>query len=223
MTTTKRKQAATRTRMKVTTIALPNAMHRRLLVAALNTNTAATEVVRDAVAAWLSRNGKRRVPSRILVPRTMWDYAGHYLAAARVLLRADRLDAVSFHPVLPHLLGHSIETSLKAFLCARGVPEDELRARPLGHDLVKLLAAARRQRLDEHAHVTARERRALARLNRLYTSRALVYASNAAGEWVRKTPPPARPLLAVAEKLHRGLRAVCSPVRGSDGGKRRRS
>src|SRR5882672_6410213 len=100
MTTTKRKQAATRARMKVTTIALPNAMHRRLLVAALNTNTAATEIVRDAVGAWLSRHGKRRTSSRVLVPRTMWDYAGRYLAAARVLLRADRLDAASFHPVL---------------------------------------------------------------------------------------------------------------------------
>jgi len=215
MATTKRKQAATRARMKVTTIALPSALHRSMLVAALNTNTAVTEIVRDAVAAWLSRTGKRRGSSRVLVPRTMWDYAGHYLAAARVLLRADRLDAVSFHPVLPHLLGHSIETSLKAFLSARGVTEDELRdPKRFGHDLMKLLSAARRYGLDEHVHVTARERRALVGLNRLYASRALVYSSNAAGEWVRKTPPRARPLVAVAEKLHRGVRAVCSPVHG---------
>jgi hypothetical protein len=55
----KRKQAETREGMKVTTVALPEEMHHRLLIAAVETNSAATEIVRKALEAWLSRHSTR--------------------------------------------------------------------------------------------------------------------------------------------------------------------
>ncbi len=46
--------------MVVTTVALPQEMHRRLLIAAVETNTAATEVVRQALAEWLSHRPRSK-------------------------------------------------------------------------------------------------------------------------------------------------------------------
>lgn len=45
--------------MVVTTVALPVEMHRRLLIAAIETNAAATEVVREALEAWLARHARK--------------------------------------------------------------------------------------------------------------------------------------------------------------------
>ena len=51
--------------MRVTTIALPIEMHRRLVVAALDRRTVLTELVRQAVTEWFERHdpsdSKRRV------------------------------------------------------------------------------------------------------------------------------------------------------------------
>ena len=41
--------------------------------------------------------------------------------------------------VVPYLIGHSIELSLKSFLLSRGLKIDELRGRKYGHDLSALL------------------------------------------------------------------------------------
>ncbi len=55
----KRKQAQSREGMVVTTVALPAEMHRRLLIAAVEKNAAATEVVREALEAWLARHARK--------------------------------------------------------------------------------------------------------------------------------------------------------------------
>ncbi len=52
---TKRKRAETREGMRVTTMALPEELHRRLAIAALEDNTVMTELVRQAVTEWLER------------------------------------------------------------------------------------------------------------------------------------------------------------------------
>ena len=56
---TKRKRAATREGMTVTTIALPDEMHRRLAHLALDRRTVLTELVRQALAEWLERQAKK--------------------------------------------------------------------------------------------------------------------------------------------------------------------
>jgi predicted transcriptional regulator len=45
--------------MIVTTIALSDDVHRRLSIAAIERNTVMTELVRQAVDAWLARSEKR--------------------------------------------------------------------------------------------------------------------------------------------------------------------
>jgi hypothetical protein len=43
-----------------TTAALPQALHRRLMLESVETGLVATEIIRRAVAEWLDRHGKRR-------------------------------------------------------------------------------------------------------------------------------------------------------------------
>jgi hypothetical protein len=56
----KRRRAATRARMRVTTIALDAAQHRRLQRIALDEHTVLTELVREAVREWLRRRTRKR-------------------------------------------------------------------------------------------------------------------------------------------------------------------
>ena len=59
MARSKRRQAKSRDGMIVTTIALSDDVHRRLSIAAIERNTVMTELVRQAVDAWLVRSEKR--------------------------------------------------------------------------------------------------------------------------------------------------------------------
>ena len=54
----KRKRAESREGMRVTTVALPEELHRRLAIAALEGRTVMTELVRQAVTEWLERRGR---------------------------------------------------------------------------------------------------------------------------------------------------------------------
>lgn len=55
----KRKRATSREGMRVTTIALTEEMHRQLAVLAIDRRTVMTELVREALAEWLSRQVKK--------------------------------------------------------------------------------------------------------------------------------------------------------------------
>jgi Arc/MetJ-type ribon-helix-helix transcriptional regulator len=50
--------------MVVTTIALPEALHKRLAIAAIEDGTVMTEVVRAAVREWLDRRDKARLKNK---------------------------------------------------------------------------------------------------------------------------------------------------------------
>lgn len=53
-------RAESREDMRVTTVALPVEMHRRLAIATAEDNVVAKEIVRRAVGAWLARRARRR-------------------------------------------------------------------------------------------------------------------------------------------------------------------
>ncbi len=53
-------RAKSRERMTVTTVALPERIHRQLTVAAAEERTVMTELVRQAVVDWLARRGRGR-------------------------------------------------------------------------------------------------------------------------------------------------------------------
>lgn len=56
----KRQRAASREGMVVTTIALPDDVHRALAIAAIEERTVMTELVRQAVQEWLKRREGRK-------------------------------------------------------------------------------------------------------------------------------------------------------------------
>jgi hypothetical protein len=60
----KRKQAASREGMLVTTIALREDVHRRLTIAAIEERTVMTELVRQAVDRWLAERARTRRKSK---------------------------------------------------------------------------------------------------------------------------------------------------------------
>ena len=79
-------------------------------------------------------------------PFGMLRFAEEYRAAAALVMRAK--DPPGYSAPAFMMIGQSIELSLKAFLLARGVPLDELKFKPYGHDLAALLAEAQRRRID---------------------------------------------------------------------------
>ncbi len=60
----KRVRATSREGMKVTTVALPHDVHRRLAIAALERNTVLTGLVREAVTEWLNRHERSTKQAR---------------------------------------------------------------------------------------------------------------------------------------------------------------
>ena len=56
----RRIRATTSEGMIRTTAALPEALHRRLMLASLETRLVATEIIRRALAEWLGRRHRRR-------------------------------------------------------------------------------------------------------------------------------------------------------------------
>ncbi len=59
-----KRKAESRTGMIVTTVALPPELHRRLMLAALEENAAAAELIRQAIQEWLGRKRRKRRAKR---------------------------------------------------------------------------------------------------------------------------------------------------------------
>ncbi len=55
-----KRKAESREGMIITTVALPPELHRRLVLAALDENAAAAELIRQAVQEWLDRRERER-------------------------------------------------------------------------------------------------------------------------------------------------------------------
>jgi len=134
-------------------------------------------------------------------------YAQEFLEAS---LKADggmgqgrKNDFVASVPVL-YLAGHSIELSLKSFLLHLGVSLRDLRFE-YGHDLGKLLVAARKLGLEEYAQFDEVELGAFDVLNDLYSTKQLEYI---------ETGPKVFPLFGPIEAFAKKLCAAVSPLVG---------
>ncbi len=119
--------------------------------------------------------------------------------------------AVEFHniarkagsPIIrAFLLGQAIELYLKAFLFHRGYGETQLKTRPFGHNLPRLLNEAMAKGLDTNIHISPALRTDLDSLNKVYSSKALQYFSI-----LHLIAPPTLPKLArlfrFADRLNR--------------------
>ncbi len=138
-------------------------------------------------------------------PRTFWKYSNEYLEAALVVLprpesAVDKLRQKVSIPAY-FLTGHAIELALKSFLRARGMAVSELRYKPYGHDLVALMAEAKRRKLGGVVKVSRTERKAIELLNSTYKEKELEYLAVGIKEL-----PAYEALITLASKLVASLK-----------------
>ena len=80
-----------------------------------------------------------------------------------------------FSPVPYYLICRSVELALKAFLLAKGVPEEKLRRKTLGHDLEKVLNKAISMGLDKVVSISPQHKMELRKANNYYASKGFEY------------------------------------------------
>jgi hypothetical protein len=113
-----------------------------------------------------------------------------------------------------YLVSHSIELSLKAFLLGRGMSIGKLRNKPFGHNLVSLVAEARRRRLGLVLKLTRQDLLVLELLNECYSVKELEYSFTGARSL------PRYPLaVAVASKLLKELAPYCRKLAANNSSK----
>jgi len=97
-------------------------------------------------------------------------YESEFFRAAQDFKSNDR-----FSPVPYYLICRSVELALKAFLLAKGVPEEKLRRKTLGHDLEKVLEKAVSLGLDPIVSITPQHKEELVKANKYYASKGFEY------------------------------------------------
>ncbi|HKO21095.1 MAG TPA: MerR family transcriptional regulator [Candidatus Eisenbacteria bacterium] len=165
-------RANSREGMVTTTLAVPDDLHERLRATAERSRRAVNDVVREAVAEWLSQND--REPSARPHLRLL-QYSRRFLEAAEELARRGG-DGYRF-PVPQYLACHSIELALKAHLSHKGASGRTLRNR-VGHDLeaaLELSDQGVKDLLDKN-HVAA-----IRVMNPEYSGKDLEYPPNSTG------------------------------------------
>lgn len=159
----------------------------------------------DAAVPAGAASGKRRLKGAA-DPRTtstgLWRFGQEYLAAA-TLVQSGTKKRISIPAY--YLIGHAIELTLKAFLVARGVTVRELRNPKLyGHNLVALLARARKHRLGQFVKLGRAEVKAIALLNEQYASKRFEYIETGAFSL-----PPFSGLVFLATAMVTSLERFC--------------
>ena len=134
-------------------------------------------------------------------PLGFWRHALEFASAARAV-RLESRGNVSLPAY--YLLGHSVELPLKAFLLARGIPLRQLRSRSFGHDLVALLAEARRRRLGMEVRLTPVDMGVIQLLNYEYVAKRYEYRETGVYRI-----PDASLAQDVADRLVSGLKEYC--------------
>ena len=74
-----------------------------------------------------------------------------------------------------HLVGHSIELSLKSYLAAKGYKTSELRSKKYGHDLEAFLIEARKRKLGREVKLSKHQINAIKLFSDTYKSKRLEY------------------------------------------------
>ncbi|MBI3774534.1 MAG: hypothetical protein HY273_03105 [Gammaproteobacteria bacterium] len=138
-------------------------------------------------------------------PLALHHYASAFLDAARELPPA----AVSFEPVRPFLVCHSIELALKAFLSLHGATMLDLSDASYGHKLDKILQAADEKGLGNLVSLTDEYRIVIRQASIYYEGKVFEYP--AVGEALSAYPnmPALDDLLDAASILVNSLRQRC--------------
>lgn len=110
-------------------------------------------------------------PGRLFVsPYYFVLYAEDFLAAG-----PSRVGPGLFSPVEYYLACHSIELSLKAYLLLRGIPKDEIKQRPYGHNLDCILKKCLELGITELVDITDSDKILVTQLNQWYSRKGFEY------------------------------------------------
>ena len=132
-------------------------------------------------------------------PFGMLRYAEEYRRAAELVHVDDSLLMPAYT-----LLGHCYELALKAYLLARGMPEEQLSRRPFGHDLEALWRAASARRIDRLFPMAIIAPDVIATLNTHFKTHEFRYIKTGP-----KTVPKWEFATNVAKSLTHGLHDYC--------------
>lgn len=97
-------------------------------------------------------------------------YAEDFLAASN-----SHESTAGFSPVEFYLVCHSIELSLKGFLLLKGVSKDEIRWKPLGHDLDNILEKCLSLEIELLVDITEAHKTLITELNEWYSRKGFEY------------------------------------------------
>jgi len=100
----------------------------------------------------------------------------HFAARYRDVARTAQVSS-GFSPVPYYLYCRALELSFKAFLLLNGVTKKEIKAKALGHDLVRNLDRAEGLGLSSVVSVSAQEREEVVKANAYYFDKDFEYAN----------------------------------------------
>jgi len=137
--------------------------------------------------------------------------SGFYYYASEFGIWANRAHAEmkSFSPVPYYLYCRSIELALKAFLLAKGFPEQRLKYRNLGHDLTAIFAKARTLGLDDLVSVKPEYEAEVSKANFYYSSKGFEYFSVLNAVHAYRDRPDLRCLQEFSDQLLKSLKQPC--------------
>jgi hypothetical protein len=114
-----------------------------------------------------------------------------------------------FSPVPYYLYCRSLELTLKAFLLAQGTPVAQLKKPSLGHDLMRLLAAAHKLDLAKVAKVGQPDRRLLSLANKYYKEKGFEYFRMLPAAFGYPDLPDLEHLASFSARLHAAVHVTC--------------
>lgn len=100
-------------------------------------------------------------------------YAGQFLAAGSAVREVP--DESKFSPVPFYLFCRALELILKSFLLVSDFPRDDLKKKPYGHDLLRLLKEARSRGLEDVVELPETFEADLTDANDYYNGKAFEY------------------------------------------------
>ena len=138
-------------------------------------------------------------------PIGLWMYASSYVKAACAL----PAPSAGFEPVRYHLVCHGTELGLKALLSIHGATMLELAESAYGHNLQKILEAAKSRGLNNYVSLFLQHEQEITKAAKYYAGKLFEYP--AVGEALQGYPelPDINVLLEAANLIVNGLETPC--------------
>lgn len=139
-----------------------------------------------------------------LDPIGFWNYARHFLTAARSA-RTDK----EFSPVPYYLYCHGLELALKAFVLARGGTQHQLKSK-IGHNLDRALRQAESKGLRDLVSLTQGETTQVQRANAYYDDKGFEYFTAHPAVTGYPNLPELTLMDALLDRLLQGIELECA-------------